>query len=103
MPKEITSNRKSKGRVIAGEDIAFVKFEKEGDSVDGIFRGTKEGQFGLVVILESSGKIVHLPSSKVIIDTVPLMVIGNRYSFEFTGFEKSKAGHEYKKFRICEE
>ena len=103
MPKEATTAKKHRGRVIAGDDTPFFHFEKEGDSVTGSFRGLKDGQFGQIIMLESGGKIVHVPSSKVISDAIPLMVTGKTYTFEFLGTAKSKAGTEYKKFRIYEE
>jgi hypothetical protein len=80
-------------------DGSFVKWDKDGQSLEGKWRGTKVGQYGDLGMMElTDGKHVTFPIHTALADPVKRFREGAEVQIVYTGKVMGKNGREFKAF-----
>ena len=81
---------------------SFFKFEKEGDRLEGVWRGTQAGKFGDNGIVEADGDAKLFTMNTALKDLLRVAP-GTEVQITYTGKRTSKGGNEFKAFQILVE
>jgi hypothetical protein len=91
----------AKWRQIGGGGGEIRKWETQGDTLEGIFRGIAPGKFGdLGVLEEPDGKTVRFPVHTALQEKVAGLKEGQTVKIEYLGLHEGKSGRKYKDFMV---
>jgi hypothetical protein len=79
----------------------FHKWTAPGESLEGIWRGLSDGQYGPVGTLETpAGTVVRFAATTALVERLQPIAEGTELRIEYQGLRRSKAGREYKDFAL---
>jgi hypothetical protein len=86
----------------SGDRSPILKWNSVGQSVEGVYKGTREGKFGPLAIVQTSGGETACATNKVLLDGIAKegIQVGGRLRIEYLGKKKSQNGYEYKDFKV---
>ena len=94
-------------KVISSKDgvsseFKFIKWVNEGDSTEGIFKGTMPGKYGTLGLIEQddSLEMVAFPLHTVLENKLKDISEGTSVRIEYLGKVTGKSGREYKDFDV---
>lgn len=86
---------------VGGGTGDLLKWETEGQSLEGIWQGTHDGQFGpLGTVEQPDGARVRFPLHTALLDRMQRISEGAEVRIIYRGKAKSKAGREFKAFDV---
>lgn len=87
--------------ILVGSSGDFVKWTEKGQTLEGVWQGSRPGRFGdLGVLLLANGKKVSFPLHTVLTDRFKRIREGAEVHIEYLGKATNKKGTEYKDFDI---
>ena len=78
----------------------FHKWTTSGETLEGIWRGLHDGQYGPVGTLETPEVLVRFAVTTALLDRLQPIPEGTGLRVEYLGVRRSKAGREYKDFAV---
>jgi hypothetical protein len=84
----------------SGDRSPILKWNSVGQTVEGVYKGTREGKFGPLAIVLTSGGEVACGTSKLLMDKLKGLVAGDLVKIEYLGKKKGQSGYEYKDFQV---
>ncbi len=88
-------------RTVGERPVSYHKFEEPGDVIEGIWRGTSTGKYGLNGRLDVDGSDVLFTLSAGLRD-LEQVELGTRVRITFQRWALSKSGNRFRLFRIEE-
>lgn len=84
-----------------GSSGDFVKWTEKGQTLEGVWQGSRPGRFGdLGVLVLTDGKKVSFPLHTVLADRFKRVRDGAEVKIEYLGKASGKGGREYKAFEL---
>jgi len=84
----------------SGDRSPILKWNSVGQSVEGVYKGTREGKFGPLAIVQTSAGETACATSKLLMDRLKGLVAGDIVKIEYLGKKKGQSGYEYKDFQV---
>ena len=79
----------------------FFKWTEQGQVIEGIWRGQKDGKFGSLGIVDTfEGKRINFPLHTVLLNRVDSLRVGAEIRIVYLGKETGKSGTQYKAFDL---
>ena len=78
----------------------FHKWETPGEAFEGTWRGTQDGRFGPLGLLETEVGFVTFPLPAALRDRLTQVRPGTLIRVRYTGLQTSKAGRTFKGFEV---
>src|SRR5215510_11406299 len=78
----------------------FRKWETPGDELEGAWRGSHEGRYGLLGTLETTAGLLTFPLHAALVKRLQHVRIGADVLIRYTGPQTSKAGRLFKGFEV---
>ena len=90
------------GRGGSESEFKFMKWVTEGDSTEGVWKGTMQGKYGLLGLVEQeeSLEMVAFPLHTVLENKLKDVADGTLLRIEYLGKVTGKSGREYKDFDV---
>lgn len=93
--------QRDKWHQVGGGSGDFIKWEQEGQTIEGHWRGQHDGKFGpLGTVTLPDGKSVRFPLHTALLDRVRRIREGAEILIRYGGKQKGKKGQEYKSFEV---
>ena len=83
-----------------GDRSPIHKWNSVGQTVEGVYKGTREGKFGPLAIVQTSGGETACATSKLLMDKLKGLQPGDLVKIEYLGKKKGQSGYEYKDFLV---
>lgn len=78
----------------------FHRWTEKGDSLEGLWRGQRDGQYGPLGTLETEQGLVSFPLHIALLQRVEHVREGSEIKIVYTGKHVSKGGREFKGFEV---
>jgi hypothetical protein len=78
----------------------FHKWTTPGETLEGVWRGLSDGQYGPVGTLETPEGLTRFAVTTALVERLGAVAEGTELKVEYLGLRTSKAGREYKDFAV---
>jgi hypothetical protein len=78
----------------------FHKWTNPGETLEGVWRGLSDGQYGPVGTLETPEGLVRFAVTTALVERLQAIPEGTELKVQYLGMRRSKAGREYKDFGV---